>query len=104
MWQRDQTREDVSWGGGEEGAQGTSEEAEAAPSRWGGGQGGGQEGDKRSRGAWLHNCVKGECRQQPGHFSLTSFKLFSMFIMITILTNCVFMTMSNPPAWSKNVE
>ncbi|NWZ55021.1 SCN4A protein, partial [Haliaeetus albicilla] len=32
------------------------------------------------------------------------FKLFSMFIMITILTNCVFMTMSNPPAWSKNVE
>ncbi|KAM6295394.1 sodium channel protein type 4 subunit alpha isoform 2-T2 [Aegotheles albertisi] len=27
-----------------------------------------------------------------------------MFIMITILTNCVFMTMSNPPAWSKNVE
>ncbi|NXW79720.1 SCN4A protein, partial [Hirundo rustica] len=33
-----------------------------------------------------------------------SFKLFSMFIMITILTNCVFMTLSNPPAWSKNVE
>uniref|UniRef100_A0A8V0ZVT0 Sodium channel protein n=1 Tax=Gallus gallus TaxID=9031 RepID=A0A8V0ZVT0_CHICK len=31
-------------------------------------------------------------------------KLFSMFIMITILTNCVFMTLSNPPAWSKNVE
>ncbi|XP_009462915.1 PREDICTED: sodium channel protein type 4 subunit alpha [Nipponia nippon] len=30
--------------------------------------------------------------------------LFSMFIMITILTNCVFMTLSNPPAWSKNVE
>ncbi|XP_009978333.1 PREDICTED: sodium channel protein type 4 subunit alpha [Tauraco erythrolophus] len=30
--------------------------------------------------------------------------LFSMFIMITILTNCVFMTMSNPPVWSKNVE
>ncbi|KFP04767.1 Sodium channel protein type 4 subunit alpha, partial [Calypte anna] len=28
----------------------------------------------------------------------------SMFIMVTILTNCVFMTMSNPPAWSKNVE
>ncbi|KFV56607.1 Sodium channel protein type 2 subunit alpha, partial [Gavia stellata] len=27
-----------------------------------------------------------------------------MFIMITILTNCVFMTLSNPPAWSKNVE
>ncbi|XP_068160876.1 sodium channel protein type 4 subunit alpha A [Antennarius striatus] len=27
-----------------------------------------------------------------------------MFIMITILANCVFMTMSNPPAWSKTVE
>lgn len=24
--------------------------------------------------------------------------------MITILSNCVFMTMSNPPAWSKTVE
>ncbi|KAI5609746.1 sodium channel protein type 4 subunit alpha A isoform X1 [Silurus asotus] len=31
-------------------------------------------------------------------------KLFSMLIMITILSNCVFMTMSNPPAWSKTVE
>ncbi|XP_076791718.1 sodium channel protein type 4 subunit alpha [Arvicanthis niloticus] len=30
--------------------------------------------------------------------------IFSMFIMITILTNCVFMTMSNPPSWSKDVE
>uniref|UniRef100_A0A8C4T536 Sodium channel protein n=1 Tax=Erpetoichthys calabaricus TaxID=27687 RepID=A0A8C4T536_ERPCA len=30
--------------------------------------------------------------------------LFSMFIMITILTNCVFMAMSDPPSWSKNVE
>uniref|UniRef100_A0A8C6XNR4 Sodium channel protein n=1 Tax=Naja naja TaxID=35670 RepID=A0A8C6XNR4_NAJNA len=27
-----------------------------------------------------------------------------MFIMITILANCVFMTMSDPPAWSKDVE
>uniref|UniRef100_A0A8C4PPG0 Sodium channel protein n=1 Tax=Equus asinus asinus TaxID=83772 RepID=A0A8C4PPG0_EQUAS len=27
-----------------------------------------------------------------------------MFIMITILTNCVFMTMSDPPPWSKHVE
>ncbi|NXJ35936.1 SCN4A protein, partial [Ciconia maguari] len=36
--------------------------------------------------------------------SFHRFKLFSMFIMITILTNCVFMTLSNPPAWSKNVE
>ncbi|XP_015273726.1 PREDICTED: sodium channel protein type 4 subunit alpha [Gekko japonicus] len=30
--------------------------------------------------------------------------LFSMFIMITILTNCVFMAMSDPPSWAKNVE
>ncbi|XP_040187412.1 sodium channel protein type 4 subunit alpha isoform X1 [Rana temporaria] len=30
--------------------------------------------------------------------------IFSFFIMITILTNCVFMTMSDPPPWSKNVE
>ncbi|XP_044888468.1 sodium channel protein type 2 subunit alpha-like isoform X16 [Mauremys mutica] len=30
--------------------------------------------------------------------------LFSMLIMCTILTNCVFMTMSNPPEWTKNVE
>ncbi|KAA0705928.1 Sodium channel protein type 4 subunit alpha B [Triplophysa tibetana] len=31
-------------------------------------------------------------------------KLFSMFIMITILSNCVFMTLSDAPAWSKTVE
>ncbi|NWY32267.1 SCN8A protein, partial [Pheucticus melanocephalus] len=31
-------------------------------------------------------------------------QLFSMIIMCTILTNCVFMTFSNPPEWSKNVE
>ncbi|XP_074926251.1 sodium channel protein type 2 subunit alpha-like isoform X2 [Chelonoidis abingdonii] len=30
--------------------------------------------------------------------------LFSMLIMCTILTNCVFMTLSNPPEWTKNVE
>uniref|UniRef100_A0A8C1TYG0 Sodium channel protein n=1 Tax=Cyprinus carpio TaxID=7962 RepID=A0A8C1TYG0_CYPCA len=30
--------------------------------------------------------------------------IFSMFIMCTILTNCVFMTFSNPPEWSKQVE
>uniref|UniRef100_A0A8C4U473 Sodium channel protein n=1 Tax=Falco tinnunculus TaxID=100819 RepID=A0A8C4U473_FALTI len=30
--------------------------------------------------------------------------IFSMIIMCTILTNCVFMTFSNPPEWSKNVE
>uniref|UniRef100_A0A286XJV3 Sodium channel protein n=1 Tax=Cavia porcellus TaxID=10141 RepID=A0A286XJV3_CAVPO len=31
-------------------------------------------------------------------------RIFSMIIMCTILTNCVFMTFSNPPEWSKNVE
>uniref|UniRef100_A0A4W3HTL2 Sodium channel protein type 4 subunit alpha B-like n=1 Tax=Callorhinchus milii TaxID=7868 RepID=A0A4W3HTL2_CALMI len=30
--------------------------------------------------------------------------LFSIFIMCTILTNCVFMAMSDPPPWTKNVE
>ncbi|KAG8585454.1 hypothetical protein GDO81_005034 [Engystomops pustulosus] len=30
--------------------------------------------------------------------------VFSMIIMCTILTNCVFMTFSNPPDWSKQVE
>ncbi|XP_072298967.1 sodium channel protein type 4 subunit alpha B [Eucyclogobius newberryi] len=30
--------------------------------------------------------------------------VFSLFIMMTILSNCVFMTMSDPPAWSKIVE
>ncbi|XP_051799245.1 sodium channel, voltage-gated, type I like, alpha b isoform X2 [Acanthochromis polyacanthus] len=30
--------------------------------------------------------------------------LFSMLIMFTILTNCAFMTLSNPPDWAKNVE
>ncbi|GCB67234.1 hypothetical protein scyTo_0000694, partial [Scyliorhinus torazame] len=30
--------------------------------------------------------------------------LFSMLIMCTIMTNCVFMTMDNPPDWAKNVE
>ncbi|XP_010176899.1 PREDICTED: sodium channel protein type 1 subunit alpha-like, partial [Mesitornis unicolor] len=29
---------------------------------------------------------------------------FSILIMLTILTNCVFMTWSNPPDWTKNVE
>uniref|UniRef100_A0A8C6TM65 Sodium channel protein n=1 Tax=Neogobius melanostomus TaxID=47308 RepID=A0A8C6TM65_9GOBI len=29
---------------------------------------------------------------------------FSMLIMFTILTNCAFMTLSNPPEWAKNVE
>ncbi|XP_030010970.1 sodium channel protein type 2 subunit alpha-like [Sphaeramia orbicularis] len=30
--------------------------------------------------------------------------MFSMLIMCTILTNCAFMTLSNPPDWAKNVE
>ncbi|XP_034390660.1 sodium channel protein type 4 subunit alpha B-like [Cyclopterus lumpus] len=34
---------------------------------------------------------------------LTS-SIFSWFIMFTILTNCVFMTMREPPAWSRTVE
>uniref|UniRef100_A0A8C5D8Q8 Sodium channel protein n=1 Tax=Gouania willdenowi TaxID=441366 RepID=A0A8C5D8Q8_GOUWI len=29
---------------------------------------------------------------------------FSILIMLTILTNCAFMTLSNPPDWAKNVE
>uniref|UniRef100_A0A8C5FBM0 Sodium channel protein n=1 Tax=Gadus morhua TaxID=8049 RepID=A0A8C5FBM0_GADMO len=33
---------------------------------------------------------------------LTTF--FSLFIMLTILANCVFMTLSDPPAWGKTVE
>ncbi|XP_031414746.1 sodium channel, voltage-gated, type I like, alpha b isoform X2 [Clupea harengus] len=30
--------------------------------------------------------------------------MFSFFIMCTILCNCAFMTLSNPPEWAKNVE
>ncbi|XP_026503337.1 sodium channel protein type 2 subunit alpha-like isoform X11 [Terrapene carolina triunguis] len=30
--------------------------------------------------------------------------LFSILIMCTILTNCVFMTLNSPPDWAKNVE
>ncbi|NWI64102.1 SCN4A protein, partial [Todus mexicanus] len=36
--------------------------------------------------------------------AICSPSVLCMFIMITILTNCVFMTLSNPPAWSKIVE
>ncbi|XP_029311373.1 LOW QUALITY PROTEIN: sodium channel protein type 4 subunit alpha A [Cottoperca gobio] len=39
-----------------------------------------------------------------GSIKILIHSLFSMFIMLTILSNCVFMTMSNPPAWSKTVE
>uniref|UniRef100_A0A674P4N6 Sodium channel protein n=1 Tax=Takifugu rubripes TaxID=31033 RepID=A0A674P4N6_TAKRU len=35
---------------------------------------------------------------------LKSKTLFSLFIMATILTNCAFMTLSDPPAWSKTME
>ncbi|NXM61945.1 SCN8A protein, partial [Illadopsis cleaveri] len=34
----------------------------------------------------------------------TQGQISCMIIMCTILTNCVFMTFSNPPEWSKNVE
>uniref|UniRef100_A0A672NU86 Sodium channel protein n=1 Tax=Sinocyclocheilus grahami TaxID=75366 RepID=A0A672NU86_SINGR len=37
-------------------------------------------------------------------YMINPFNLASMFIMCTILTNCVFMTFSNPPEWSKQVE
>ncbi|XP_036610660.1 sodium channel protein type 4 subunit alpha [Trichosurus vulpecula] len=39
-----------------------------------------------------------------GAIKILIHSLFSLFIMITILANCVFMTMSDPPPWSKNVE
>ncbi|CAI5789883.1 channel type 4 subunit alpha-like [Podarcis lilfordi] len=39
----------------------------------------------------------------PFH-SLPEQRLQCMFIMITILANCVFMTMSDPPVWAKDVE
>ncbi|NXG78827.1 SCN5A protein, partial [Baryphthengus martii] len=44
----------------------------------------------------------------PFHSNLFSlihlFTLFSMFIMCTILTNCVFMAQSETPPWNKYVE
>ncbi|TKC49945.1 hypothetical protein EI555_020368, partial [Monodon monoceros] len=41
----------------------------------------------------------------PALYILSPFTTaFSMLIMCTILTNCIFMTMSNPPDWTKNVE
>uniref|UniRef100_A0A8C2JLZ2 Sodium channel protein n=1 Tax=Cyprinus carpio TaxID=7962 RepID=A0A8C2JLZ2_CYPCA len=33
-----------------------------------------------------------------------SIKVLVFLIMCTILTNCIFMTLSNPPDWAKNVE
>uniref|UniRef100_A0A8C6MC18 Sodium channel protein n=1 Tax=Nothobranchius furzeri TaxID=105023 RepID=A0A8C6MC18_NOTFU len=42
---------------------------------------------------------------EPACYLLSPFSpLRILFIMVTILTNCVFMTMSDPPAWSKTVE
>uniref|UniRef100_A0A8D0G1S3 Sodium channel protein n=1 Tax=Sphenodon punctatus TaxID=8508 RepID=A0A8D0G1S3_SPHPU len=35
---------------------------------------------------------------------ILQYTLFSMLIMCTILTNCAFMTLSDPPEWTKNVE
>uniref|UniRef100_A0A8C0BHE7 Sodium channel protein n=1 Tax=Buteo japonicus TaxID=224669 RepID=A0A8C0BHE7_9AVES len=52
----------------------------------------------------FHPVRRGAIKVLVHSYPCPLFKLFSMFIMITILTNCVFMTMSNPPAWSKNVE
>ncbi|XP_061431061.1 sodium channel protein type 4 subunit alpha-like [Lethenteron reissneri] len=39
-----------------------------------------------------------------GAIRVLTHTIFSLFIMVTIITNCVFMTMSDPPDWSKNVE
>lgn len=36
--------------------------------------------------------------------NLNILTMFSVLIMFTILTNCAFMTLSNPPDWAKNVE
>uniref|UniRef100_A0A3Q3GSR6 Sodium channel protein n=1 Tax=Kryptolebias marmoratus TaxID=37003 RepID=A0A3Q3GSR6_KRYMA len=37
-------------------------------------------------------------------YIFTFFTLFSYFIMFTILTNCFFMAMSDPPTWTKYLE
>uniref|UniRef100_A0A4W5R853 Sodium channel protein n=1 Tax=Hucho hucho TaxID=62062 RepID=A0A4W5R853_9TELE len=49
---------------------------------------------------------------EPAGYILTPFsilrrgsiKILIMFIMLTIISNCAFMMMSDPPAWSKTVE
>lgn len=41
---------------------------------------------------------------RTGAIKVLIHSIFSFFIMITILTNCFFMTKSDPPPWSKNVE
>uniref|UniRef100_A0A8D3EC45 Sodium channel protein n=1 Tax=Scophthalmus maximus TaxID=52904 RepID=A0A8D3EC45_SCOMX len=40
----------------------------------------------------------------PSLYIISPFNLLSMIIMCTILTNCIFMTFSDPPEWSKQVE
>uniref|UniRef100_A0A3P9QGB2 Sodium channel protein n=1 Tax=Poecilia reticulata TaxID=8081 RepID=A0A3P9QGB2_POERE len=40
----------------------------------------------------------------PALYFISPFNLASMIIMCTILTNCIFMTFSDPPEWSKQVE
>ncbi|KAH1185108.1 hypothetical protein KIL84_013049, partial [Mauremys mutica] len=40
----------------------------------------------------------------PFHVVCLELVCFYILIMCTILTNCVFMTMNNPPDWTKNVE
>uniref|UniRef100_A0A8D2ZF42 Sodium channel protein n=1 Tax=Scophthalmus maximus TaxID=52904 RepID=A0A8D2ZF42_SCOMX len=37
-------------------------------------------------------------------FRRIAIRVLVMLIMFTILTNCAFMTLSNPPEWAKNVE
>ncbi|XP_073539227.1 sodium channel protein type 4 subunit alpha isoform X1 [Phyllobates terribilis] len=41
---------------------------------------------------------------RTGAIKVLIHSIFSFFIMITILANCVFMTMNDPPPWAKNVE
>ncbi|NXJ12970.1 SCN4A protein, partial [Odontophorus gujanensis] len=65
--------------------------------------------DKKVRNrvmCWVQDPKKPRAWTPPSstHASGSHLSPSCMFIMITILTNCVFMTMSNPPAWSKNVE
>uniref|UniRef100_A0A3Q3KBS1 Sodium channel protein n=1 Tax=Monopterus albus TaxID=43700 RepID=A0A3Q3KBS1_MONAL len=40
----------------------------------------------------------------PALYFISPFNPVSMIIMCTILTNCIFMTFSDPPEWSKQVE
>ncbi|KAM7317658.1 hypothetical protein ACRRTK_023960 [Alexandromys fortis] len=57
---------------------------------------------------WYHSCEVVRLQEidnlQLDGVPFRTTDVFSMIIMCTILTNCVFMTFSNPPEWSKNVE